>query len=61
MIARHHNGRQTFDAVTLGYFLQLDIEVLLETVPTVERERAPSRIAIPVDAAVSLMATKRRA
>ncbi|WP_321967107.1 hypothetical protein [Burkholderia cepacia] len=60
MIARHQNGRQTFDVVTLGYFLQVDINALLATVPTVERTRAPSRIAIPLDAAVSLMAPKRR-
>lgn len=60
MIARRHDGRQTFDAVTLGYILQVDIDLLLATVPSIEREHAPSRVAIPVDAAVSLMATTRR-
>lgn len=60
MIARHHNGRQIFDAVTLGYILQVDVDVLLATVPTIDRDHAPSRVAIPVDAAVSLMAATRR-
>lgn len=60
MIAQRHNDLLTFDAVTLAYLLQIDVDTLVAIVPESERAHGPSRVAITAAAAFSLAATQRR-